>query len=145
MCLGTPFRGECTPKRSMRKNEVSQKRHSSVFSGVLPFRVLFVLLLLGRNPKYPCFGGVSPFQKSAPKTISASKMPIDTLQNINWGGEFLHNSTQRLQIGGHQSLFGCCQFTFWRLKLSWGCSIEKGRPPKSRGAFWVPTTLRVSP
>ena len=41
-------------------------------------------------------------------------------------GRFLCISIQKPQIGGRQSLFGGCQFTFWGLKLSWGCFIEKG-------------------
>ena len=39
--------------------------------------------------------------------------------------------------------FGGCQFTFWRLKLSWGCFIEKGGNPK-RLVLWVPVS-RESP
>ena len=37
--------------------------------------------------KVPPFLGVTPFQKSTPKTISASKMQIDALQNTNWRGK----------------------------------------------------------
>ena len=39
--------------------------------------------------------------------------------------------------------FGGWQFTFWRLKLSWGCFIEKGGNPK-RLVLGVPVTLSES-
>ena len=44
-------------------------------------------------------------------------MQIDALQNTNCRGRFLYISIQKLQIGGRQSLFGGCQFTFWRVPI----------------------------
>ena len=44
-------------------------------------------------------------------------MQIDALQNTNCRGRFLCISIQKLQIGGRQSLFGGCQFTFWRVPI----------------------------
>ena len=45
------------------------------------------------------------------------------------------NKTCRLEVGnsfleGADLHFGGCQFTFWRLKSSLGCFIEKGETPK---------------
>ena len=38
------------------------------------------------KPTVPSSLGVPPSLSSTPKTISASKTQIDTLQNVNWGG-----------------------------------------------------------
>ena len=52
------------------------------------------------------------------------------------------NKNCRLEVAnpfleGADLHFGGCQFTFWRLKLSWGCFIEKGGNPK-RLVLWFP-------
>ena len=39
----------------------------------------------------------------------------------------------KLEIGGCQFLLEGYQFPLWRLKLSWGCSLEEGRPCKKGG------------
>ena len=45
---------------------------------------------------------------------------------------FLYKSC-RLEVANLH--FGGCQFTFWRLKLSWGCFTEKRGPPKKGGTL----------
>ena len=45
-------------------------------------------------------------------------MQIDALQNTNCIGEIsVYFYTKKLQVGGRQSLFGGCQFTFWRVPI----------------------------
>ena len=90
----------------------------------------------------PPFLGAPPFLQSTPKTNSASKMQIDALQNTNWRGEisvYLYTKNCRLEVAnpfleGVNLHFGGCQFTFWRLKLSWGC-YRKGVIPKKGGTL----------
>ena len=76
------------------------------------------------------------------------KHPQDnfSLQNVNWRPpnrkltpskkglatsnlQFLYRNTQKSPLAN--LYFGGRQFALWRLKLSWGCFIEKGGPPKS--------------
>ena len=52
--------------------------------------------------------------------------------------------------GSTNSIFMCVgifqKFTFWRLKLSWGCFLQKGRKPqKGGGHFGFPRQLLVTP
>ena len=48
----------------------------------------------------------------------------------------MYTKTADLQIGGHQSLFGRCQFPFWILDLSWGGGHpEKGGAPNKGRCF----------
>ena len=88
------------------------------------------------KPKVPTFLG-------SPLSI---KHPQDnfSLQNVNQEGWFLCSSIQKLQIGGRQSLFGGCRFTFWRVPISileaeivLGVLYRKGGEPK-RLVLWVP-------
>ena len=68
-------------------------------------------------------------------------MRIDTLQNVN-RGRVIWNSIQKLQIGGRQSLFGRCRFTFWRVpiyileaEIVLGVLYRKGGKPKKVGTL----------
>ena len=75
------------------------------------------------------------------------KHPQDnfSLQNVNWHPpkckltpskkglatsnlQFLYRNTQKSPLAN--LYFGGRQFAFWRLKLSWGCFIERGDPQK---------------
>ena len=103
-------------------------------------------ITLGRSQSTTLFGG-PPF---------SIKHPQDnfSLQNANWRppkcklarGDFcvfLYKNC-RLEVAnpfleGVNLHFGGCQFTFWRLKLSWGCFIEKGWYPK-RVVLWFSAT-----
>ena len=97
------------------------------------------------NPKY------QPFWAS-PLSI---KHPQDnfSLQNVNWHPpkcksapskkglatsnlQFLYRTTQKSPLPNLH--FGGCQFAVWRLKLSWGCFIEKGGTLKKVGTLAFP-------
>ena len=83
-----------------------------------------------REPKVLSFLGDLPLlYKAPPKTTSASKMQIGTLQSVKW-----HPPTSDwqppicsscLELHTKSSLpnlhFGGCHFTFWRLKLPQDC------------------------
>ena len=73
-------------------------------------------------------------------------MQIHTLRNVNWGGgDFcvvLYKFITKLQIGGHQSLFGGCPFTFWKVpiyileaEIVLGVLCRKGGKPKKVGTL----------
>ena len=69
-------------------------------------------------------------------------MQVDTLQNVNWGAVISVEFYTKLQIGGHQSLFGGCRFTFWRLPIYileadivLGVLYGKGGKPKTVGTL----------
>ena len=64
-------------------------------------------------------------------------MQIDTLQK---GIDTLQSAGCYIRIEIHRNLpanlyFGGRQFAFWRLKLSWGCFLEKGGPPQKGGTL----------
>ena len=88
------------------------------------------------NPKYQPFW-VSPlFYKALPRQfqppeckLAPSKKGL-AASNL----QLLSRTTQKSPLPNLQ--FRGCQFAFWRLKLSWGCLIEKGGPPK-RLLPWV--------
>ena len=102
---------------------------------ILPF--LLFSSLISHTAKVPPFFGDPPLStmyQSTPKTISASKMQIGTLQNVidtlqsaglNGFGIEMHILYPLANL-----YFGGRQFAFWRLKLSWGCFTERGGPPK---------------
>ena len=46
-------------------------------------------------------------------------------------------------LEGSDLHFGGCQLTFWRLKLSCGCFIEKRGNPE-RSVLWVPVTVSIA-
>ena len=91
----------------------------------------------GGSLSTPLFG-VPPFSIKHSQDNFSRQNAIDALQNVNWGGEisvFLYKAC-RLEVSnslfeGTNLHFGGCHFTFWRLKLSWGCLFEKGGSPKS--------------
>ena len=69
-------------------------------------------------------------------------MQIDALQNTNCRGEISVYFYTKLQIGGRQSLFGGCQFTFWRVpiyileaEIVLGVLYRKGVIPKKGGTL----------
>ena len=80
-------------------------------------------------------------------------MQIDALQIQIGEGRFLCISTQKLQTGGRQSLFGGCQFTFWRVpiyileaEIVLGVLYRKGVIPKKGGTlasreFFLPCSI----
>ena len=90
--------------------------------------------MLGEKLKYHPFGDPPLFYEAPPRQLAPSKMQNDALQNVDWQGVLsvdLYTKTAdwRLPIyilEGVDLHFGGCQFTFWRLKLSWECFIEKG-------------------
>ena len=73
-------------------------------------------------------------------------MQIDTLQNVNWGGVisvWLYTKNCRLEVAnpfleGADLHFGGCQFTFWRLTLSWGVLHKKGEETQKGWYFGFP-------
>ena len=104
--------------------------HSSILHGWKRICSLFMVEIIAENQSTTLFGD-HPF---------SIKHPQDnfSLQNVNWHPpkcklatsnlQFLYRNTQKsplanLCVGGRQ-------FAFWRLKLSWGCFIEKRGPPK---------------
>ena len=102
----------------------------------------------GGNPKYPLFW-VSQFSVKHPQDNFSLQNAKLTPSKIYIGeGRFLRDSIQKMQVGDHQSLFGGCHFTFWRvpilfwrLKLSWGRFTETGVNP-TRVVLWVRVSTR---
>ena len=89
------------------------------------------------NPKYPPFGGPPLFYK-APSRISASKMQIDTLQNVNWAGEISVSFFIEIADWRSPIPFWRVPTYFWRPRLSWGCFTDKGGLPQKANTL-VPT------
>ena len=103
----------------------------------------YVMLKMGRSQSTTFFGD-HPF---------SIKHPQDniSLQNVNWHPpkckltpskkglatanlQALCRNTQKSLLANLHS--GGREFAFWRLKLSWGCCMEKGGPPK-RVVLWL--------
>ena len=77
---------------------------------------------LGEKLKYHPFWGSPLFYKAPPRQFQPPKCKLTPPSKIQIGeGGFLCISIQKLQIGGRQSLFGGCQFTFWRVPI---CILE---------------------
>ena len=104
--------------------------------------------LSGEKLKYHPFWGSPLFYKAPQDNFSLQKMQIDALQNTNCRGEISVYFYTKLLIGGRQSHFGGCQFTFWRApiyileaKIVLGV-IERGDPRK--GWYFGFPRLRVA-
>ena len=105
--------GEEVPPYSARKDEAAEAQ----------------LSLSRGNLKYPPFWG-SPLSAKHPQDNFSLRMQIDTFQKGigDLQSQFLYRITQKSPLPIFH--FGGCQFAFWRLKLSWECSIAKGGATK---------------
>ena len=84
---------------------------------------------------------------SAPKSPPFKKYKFDfdcllALQNIDWGGEIFIIQNKTADWRSPIYILEGANFTFWRLKLSWGCFIERGDPRKG-GYFGFPRLNRA--
>ena len=132
--------------------------------GELPpplFKGVWVVRVCG-NHNTPLFGcpPVSPFlpleiracggRRKPQKTADFRRKPQTSAENRRLSQKTAGNRRSgsvilALCLDLHRNLpfpnlhFGGCQFAFWRLKFSLGCSIEKrGPPPKGGGYFGFP-------
>ena len=97
---------------------------------------LYKLHIWGKPKVPPPAFGSPPFSRQRPQDKFSVQMQIDTLQMKIEDGRFLCNSKPKLQVGGRQSLFGGCRFTFWRVpiyvleaKIILGVLYRKGGTP----------------
>ena len=77
----------------------------------------FPLSSSGEKLKYHPFWGSPLFYKAPPRQFQPPKCKLTPSKIQIVEGRFLCISIQKLQIGGRQSLFGGCQFTFWRVSI----------------------------
>ena len=88
--------------------------------------------------KVPPFLGAPAFSiKAPPRQFQPPECKLTPSKTQIGEGRFLCICKQK-----RQSLFGGCQFPFWRLNLSWGCFIEKGGSPK-RVVLWLPARFCI--
>ena len=91
----------------------------------------------------PPFLEVPPFYKAPPRQFQPPKCK-PTPSKIQIGeGRFLCISIQELQVGGRQSLFGGCQFTFWSVSIYFleaeivlGVLYIRARQRSGKGVVW---------
>ena len=81
----------------------------------------------GEKLTYHPFWGSPLFYKAPPRQFQPPKCKLTPSKIQIVEGRFLCSSIQKLQIGGRQSLFGGCQFTFWRVPIYiWEAEIVLG-------------------
>ena len=97
---------------------------------------------VGEKLKYHPFWGSPLFYKAPPRQFQPPKCKLTPSKIQTVEGRFLCISIQKLQIGGRQSLFGGCQFTFWRVpiyileaEIVLGVLYRKGVIPKKGGTL----------
>ena len=97
---------------------------------------------IGEKLKYLPFWGSPLFYKAPPRQFQPPKCKLTPPKIQTVEGRFLCISIQQLQIGGRQSLFGGCQFTFWRVpiyileaEIVLGVLYRKGVSPKKGGTL----------
>ena len=116
---------------------------------VLPL-VLPLRTYLGGTQSAPLFEGPLLFYKATLRQFQPPTCKLTPPKCKLGRGDCLCNSMQKCRLEfanlfseGANVHFGGCQFTFWRLKLSWGCFIEKAGAPKE-GYFGFPQWYLVS-
>ena len=114
------------------------------YSGVVRVSWYGASQKIGEKLTYHPFGRSPLFYKAPPPPRQAQppkcKLTPSKIQIVE--GRFLCTSTQKLQIGGRQSLFGGCQFTCWRVpiyileaEIVFGVLYRKGVIPKKGGTL----------
>ena len=90
---------------------------NSFLQNIPSFGPLFGDEQIWGNPKYQPFG-VSPlFYNAHPRLFQPPKCILTPSKCKLGRGGFCVARYKKLQIGGRQSLFGGCRFTFWRLPI----------------------------
>ena len=97
---------------------------------------------------HPFLWGSPLFKKAPPRQFRPPKCKLMPSKIQIGEGRFLCISIQKLQIGGRQSLFGGCQFAFWRgpicileAEIALGVLYRKGVIPQKGWYFGFPRAV----